>query len=882
MLRTDDGQTIKLEDYRATDFVLHSVAMTIRLFEGRADIDTTLELERREGADAAAPLVLDGDELTLTGLALDGTPLDGDRYEASPGRLEITGLPSGGRFTLDVATTLVPENNTKLMGLYRSNGIWCTQCEAEGFRRITYFLDRPDVLAPYTVRIEADRVAAPILLSNGNPAEAGTLPDNRHFAVWNDPFNKPSYLFAIVAGDLDSIHERFTTASGKPVSLGIYTEKGRAAQAGYAMDALRRSMIWDERRFGREYDLDVFNIVAIADFNMGAMENKGLNVFNHKYVLLDPETATDTDYAGVETVIAHEYFHNWTGNRITCRDWFQLCLKEGLTVYRDQEFSADERSATVQRISSVRRLKAHQFPEDQGPLQHPVRPAEYREINNFYTATVYDKGAELVRMIATILERDGFRTGMDLYFDRHDGDAATIEDFIACFEAATGKDLSHLALWYGQAGTPTLTVTEDYDAAAERLTVGFKQTLRQGAAGTGTAPVHIPIRFGLVGSNGQDKDAAPVHGADVRGDVIHLTEAEDSVVFENLNERPYLSVLRDFSAPVTLDHAQSEADRLALARLDPNLFNRWRILNDLVGAALTKASRGPSQAAQAPLAPEIIDAILGSAGDESLEAAFRAQALALPGEAEIARMLAENVDPDAVHAVVEAARRDVGKRGASLFARLHGDRQTGTAFSPDAESVGRRTLANAALGYLATATGDCGPAEDQYATAGNMTDRLAALTVLVHRFPDTRASTSALNDFYARFEQDGLVLDKWFAIQATIPSLRAVEIVADLASHPVFSLKNPNRVRALVGTFAAANQLAFHRPDGAGYRWVAGQLVEIDRLNPQVAARIATTFRSWRSLEPARRDKASATLRQLLELKDISTDLRDILGRSLR
>lgn len=882
MLRTDDGQTIKLEDYRATDFVLHSVAMTIRLFEGRADIDTTLELERREGADAAAPLVLDGDELTLTGLALDGTPLDGDRYEASPGRLEITGLPSGGRFTLDVATSLVPENNTKLMGLYRSNGIWCTQCEAEGFRRITYFLDRPDVLAPYTVRIEADRVAAPILLSNGNPAKTGTLPDNRHFAVWDDPFNKPSYLFAMVAGDLDSIHERFTTASGKPVSLGIYTEKGRAAQAGYAMDALRRSMIWDERRFGREYDLDVFNIVAIADFNMGAMENKGLNVFNHKYVLLDPETATDTDYAGVETVIAHEYFHNWTGNRITCRDWFQLCLKEGLTVYRDQEFSADERSATVQRISSVRRLKAHQFPEDQGPLQHPVRPTEYREINNFYTATVYDKGAELVRMIATILGRDGFREGMDLYFDRHDGDAATIEDFIACFEVATGEDLSHLALWYGQAGTPTLTVTEDYDAATARLTVGFKQTLQQGTAATGTAPVHIPIRFGLVGSNGQDKDATPVSGAAVRGDVIHLTEAEDSVVFEDLSERPYLSVLRDFSAPVTLDHAQSEADRLALARLDPNLFNRWRILNDLVGAALTKASRGPSQAAQAPLAPEIIDAILGSAGDESLEAAFRAQALALPGEAEIARMLAENVDPDAVHAVVEVARRDLGKRGASLFARLHGDRQTGTAFSPDAVSVGRRALANAALGYLATATGDCGPAEDQYAAAGNMTDRLAALTVLVHRFPDTLASTSALSDFYARFEQDGLVIDKWFAIQATIPSPRAVEIVADLASHPVFSLKNPNRVRALVGTFAAANQLAFHRPDGAGYRWVAGQLVEIDRLNPQVAARIATTFRSWRSLEPTRRDKASATLRQLLELKDISTDLRDILGRSLR
>ncbi|MEF2551743.1 aminopeptidase N [Aurantimonas sp. A2-1-M11] len=881
-MRSEDGQTIRLEDYRPTDFILHSMDMTVRLFEGSAEIDTRLVLERRDGVAEDVPLVLDGDELTLTGLVLDGTALAADAYEAAPERLTVRSVPARDRFLLDIATRIVPEDNTKLMGLYRSNGIWCTQCEAEGFRRITYFLDRPDVLAPYKVRIEADKAAAPVLLSNGNPAESGDLPDGRHFAVWDDPFNKPAYLFALVAGDLDSIREPFTTASGRQVDLVVHTEKGRAGQAGYAMDALRRSMVWDERRFGREYDLDVFNIVAIADFNMGAMENKGLNVFNHKYVLLDPQTATDGDYAGVETVIAHEYFHNWTGNRITCRDWFQLCLKEGLTVYRDQEFSADERSATVQRIGEVRKLKAHQFPEDQGPLQHPVRPTEYREINNFYTATVYDKGAEIVRMIATILGQDGFRQGMDLYFERHDGDAATIEDFLACFEAATRAELSHLAVWYNQAGTPTLSVREEYDAAADRLTVTLRQSLARGAAGTRTDPVHIPVRFGLVGSNGQDKEATPTHGADVEGDVIHLTEAEEVLVFENLGEKPYLSVLRDFSAPVNLDFPQSEADRLALARLDPNLFNRWSALNDLTGEALLRACREGGATAAAPLPPEIVDAVLATAADAALEPAFRAQALALPAEPDIARMLGRDVDPQIVHEVVQAARKAIGTRGVQVFERLAAEMATPKAFSPDAESAGRRSLANAALAYLTAATGDPAAAEAQYASASNMTDRLAALAILVHRFPDAPASQEALADFYQRFETDELVLDKWFALQATIPRVEALDTAITLTGHPKFSLRNPNRVRAVLGTFAAANQLAFHRQDGAGYRWIAGKLVELDRLNPQIAARIATAFRSWRSFDEARRDQAETTLRQLVETQGLSTDLRDILGRSLK
>ena len=886
MLRTDDGQTIKLSQYRPTDFVLHSVAMTIKLFEGRAEIETRLQLERRDGAKADAPLVLDGDELTLTGLVEQGHAVSPDRYEATPDRLIVRGLPGSGRFVLDVATTIVPEENTKLMGLYRSNGIWCTQCEAEGFRRITYFLDRPDVLAPYTVRIEADEAAAPILLSNGNPKEIGDLGGGRHFAVWDDPFNKPSYLFAMVAGDLDQIHEDFTTASGKQVDLGIYTEKGRSTQASYAMDALKRSMVWDEKRFGREYDLDVFNIVAIADFNMGAMENKGLNVFNHKYVLLDPDTATDADYAGVETVIAHEYFHNWTGNRITCREWFQLCLKEGLTVFRDQEFSADEREPTVQRIGAVRTLKAHQFPEDQGPLQHPVRPTEYREISNFYTATVYNKGAELVRMIQTIVGRNGFRKGMDLYFERHDGEAATIEDYVKCFEDANGADLADFARWYDQAGTPTLKITEAYDAENGRLTVGLAQSLEQGAAGTPTRPVHIPVRFGLVGKNGHDIDASPARGsmgsgAEVEGDVIHLTEAEETVVFEGLGERPYLSVLRDFSAPVNLDFDQSEADRLVLARLDPNHFNRWRALNDLIGNALVASSRRSSGTPR-PLSPELVDAVLGSAGDDSLDPAFRAQALALPGEVEIARLVGTDVDPERIHAVSEAAKTAIGTRGRASFETLLAITDPCAAFSPDAESVGRRALANAALGYLAAASGDPSLAVERYASATNMTDRLAALAILVHRFPQARTSKEALADFFERFEDDDLVLDKWFALQATVPAQGGVEAVAKLVEHEKFSMKNPNRVRAVIGTFAAGNPLAFHRSDGAGYRWVTEKIAALDKLNPQVAARLATTFRSWKSYEPERRGHAESALRQLLGSGPLSTDVNDILERSLK
>ncbi|RIY01310.1 aminopeptidase N [Aureimonas flava] len=878
MQRTDDGQKIRLSDYRPPAFLVRHVEMRIALHDGHAAVETTIHARRAEGADPAEPLVLDGDHLSLVALALDGTAIDPRRFDAAPDRLTIRDLPGSDAFALRIETRLEPETNTELMGLYRSNGIWCTQCEAEGFRRITYFPDRPDVLATYRVRLEADHEAAPVLLSNGNPSESGDLDGGRHFAVWDDPHPKPSYLFALVAGRLDVLRDGFRTASGRAVDLAVYTEPGLADRATYAMDALKRSMAWDERRFGREYDLDVFNVVAISDFNMGAMENKGLNVFNHKYVLLAPDTATDADYAGVETVIAHEYFHNWTGNRITCRDWFQLCLKEGLTVYRDQEFSADERARTVKRIASVHGLKAQQFPEDQGPLQHPVRPTQYREINNFYTATVYEKGAELVRMLATILGEAGFRAGMDLYFARHDGDAATIEDFLRCFADATGADLAQFALWYDQAGTPELEVQESFGDG--RLTVSLRQSLAKGAAGTGTEPMHIPVRFGLVGADGADIAAEPVAGAaEIEGDVIHLVTAEAEVVFDGLAERPRLSMLRDFSAPVTLRHEQSREDKLALARLDPNGFGRWRALSDLLGEALRAAAVA---ADEAPLDPRLVEALVECAAEERLEPALRAQMIAIPGESEIARLVGANVDPEAVHRAREAAIRSVARAGAERFRAVRdGLSRSGEPFSPDASSAGRRALGNALLMFLSAAAAEPAEAFAAFRDADNMTDRMAAATILAHRFPGSSEAEEALDRFHDAFEADPLVLDKWFTLRATVPDPATLDVVRELSRHPKFTLANPNRARALIGGFATGNQRVFHRADGEGYRWTADRLGELDRLNPQTAARLATAFRSWRSYEAGRREQARAALSTLAARPDLSRDLRDILDRTL-
>ncbi|MCW5712439.1 aminopeptidase N [Shinella sp.] len=881
-MRTENGRIIHLADYRQTDFVLERVDLTFELDPTETKVEARLIFHRREGADPAAPLVLDGDELVMTSLLFDQMEMDKARYDATPDSLTIRDLPATDPFEITITTMINPEANTQLMGLYRTNGVYCTQCEAEGFRRITYFPDRPDVLAVYTVNIIADKASCPLLLSNGNFLGGAGYGEGRHFAAWFDPHPKPSYLFALVAGDLGVVEDTFTTMSGREVTLKIYVEHGKEPRAAYAMDALKRSMKWDEEVFGREYDLDIFMIVAVSDFNMGAMENKGLNVFNDKYVLADPESATDQDYANIEAIIAHEYFHNWTGNRVTCRDWFQLCLKEGLTVYRDHEFSADQRSRAVKRIAEVRHLKSEQFPEDAGPLAHPVRPTKYREINNFYTTTVYEKGSEVTRMIATIVGKDGFKKGMDLYFERHDGDAATIEDFVKCFEAANGVDLSQFSLWYHQAGTPLVSVSSSYDQAKGAFTLSLEQMIPPTPGQAAKEPMHIPLRFGLLSADGTEALPSAVSGADVTGDVLHLRERRQTVTFSGIASRPVVSLNRSFSAPINLHFEQAPADLAHIARHDSDLFARWQALNDLALPNLVEAARKARAGEAVETNPVLADTLIAIAGDETLEPAFRAQALALPSESDIARELGSNNDPDAIRAGREAVLAFVANRDPAVFAALFEGHRTAGTFTPDAMSAGRRALRNAALAYLAVADGTPTRAAEAFAAADNMTDLSAALTVLAHRFPDAPEASAALETFRARFADNALVIDKWFSIQSTIPGDGALDRVRALMESPHFNRANPNRVRALVGTFAFSNPTGFNRADGAGYRFLAEQILEIDPKNPQLAARILTSMRSWRALEDGRSDHARNALRTIAAGEKLSSDVSDIVERMLK
>ncbi len=881
-MRTNTGQIIHLEDYRPTDFVLERVDLTFELDPKETKVEARLIFHRREGVDSAAPLVLDGDELTMTGLLLDQEELAATLYDVADDTLTIRGLPETAPFEITITTLLSPETNTQLMGLYRTNGVYSTQCEAEGFRRITYFPDRPDVLAVYTVNIIADKASSPLLLSNGNYLGGADMGDGRHFAAWFDPHPKPSYLFALVAGDLGVVEDTFTTMSGRDVALKIYVEHGKEPRASYAMDALKRSMKWDEEAFGREYDLDIFMIVAVSDFNMGAMENKGLNIFNDKYVLADPETATDADYANIEAIIAHEYFHNWTGNRITCRDWFQLCLKEGLTVYRDHEFSADMRSRAVKRIAEVRHLKSEQFPEDAGPLAHPVRPTKYREINNFYTTTVYEKGSEVTRMIATILGRDLFKKGMDLYFDRHDGQAVTIEDFVACFEAASGRDLRQFALWYHQAGTPLVTASGAYDATKQTFTLSLEQTVPPTPGQSAKEAMHIPLKMGLLLEDGSEAALAAVSGADMTDDVLHLTERNQTVVFSGIPSRPVPSFNRSFSAPINL-HIEQNADDLALiAHHESDLFARWQALNAIALGNLVEATANVRAGKPVTSDKALIDGLIRAAADNSLEPAFRSQALALPSESDIAREIGTNNDPDAIHAARQQILTAVAAAGRDTFLKLSDELVSSGGFSPDAASAGRRALRNSALTYLVQA--DEGPerAAKAFAAANNMTDLSHALALLAHRFPDSAEATDALATFRRRFADNALVIDKWFAVQATIPGAGTLDRIKTLMNEPLFNGNNPNRVRSLVGTYAFANPTGFNRADGEGYRFLARQILDIDPRNPQLAARILTSMRSWRSLEDKRAGHARKALKEIAGASKLSADVGDIVERMLK
>jgi len=877
-MRTETEHTIYLKDYAPSPYRITAVDLDFAIEADTTRVRAQLSVEPRADTAPGTPLVLDGDELSLSSIAIDGAPLVLSAYAADANGLTLFEPPLR-RFVLETEVRLKPEGNTKLMGLYRSSGTWCTQCEPEGFRRITYFLDRPDNLATYRVRMTAPVALAPVLLANGNLVDRGDAGEGRHFAVWDDPFPKPSYLFAMVAGDLGSIRDSFTTASGRKVDLAIYCSHGNEDRCLWAMDSLKRSMAWDERRFGREYDLDVFNIVAVSDFNFGAMENKGLNIFNDRLVFARPETATDGDYDGIERVIAHEYFHNWTGNRVTCRDWFQLCLKEGLTVYRDQEFTSDERSRAVKRISDVTTLRRAQFPEDGGPLAHPARPDNYREINNFYTTTVYEKGAEIVRMLATLLGRERFRKGLDLYFERHDGEATTIEAFLAAFADANGVDLDQFRTWYLQAGTPRLHVDEHYDAASQTYRLKLRQETPPTPGQPEKAPLVLPIRFGLIGPNGSPMGWSGVSGAEVRDDLIVLDAESAEVVFTGVSSRPVASLLREFSAPVILESQASPEDRLFLARHDSDPFNRWQALQD-VGMALA-VSKARGEAADAGALAALSQAMADTLASTTLDDAFKALALTLPDEALIGRALGKDIDPDRIHQAREGLMRAVFEPLAMPLLEAYQGLGSDAPYAPDPASTGRRALRNRALGLLVAseAPGAAVLAAQQYAGAGNMTDRLAALSIAVGA--NTREAAGMLADFRTRFGGDPLVLDKWLAVTASAPRDGVIEDMQAILADPGFPRTNPNRLRALVGTFAMSNPTQFTRADGAGFRFVTGFVAEVDPINPQVAARVLTGFRIWPMLEPARREAAKAALTALQAQGGLSRNTADILARTL-
>jgi aminopeptidase N len=830
--------------------------------------------------DGTAPLKLDGDELELLEVLIDGNTLGPREFTLSSECLEIPKVPD--QFTLDTRVRIRPKQNTKLMGLFASRDGYFTQCEAEGFRRITFFPDRPDVMARYTTTIHADKAAFPVLLSNGNQIAQGDEPGGRHWAKWLDPFPKPSYLFAMVAAKLDRLDDSFQTTSGRRVTLSVFVEPGKLDQCGFAMQALKRAMRWDEEVFGLEVDLDQYMIVAVGDFNMGAMENKGLNIFNTKYVLARADTATDTDFMFLDRVVAHEYFHNWTGNRVTCRDWFQLSLKEGLTVFRDQEYGADSYSRPLQRIQEVRSLRSAQFPEDAGPMAHPVRPESYMEISNFYTATVYEKGAEVVRMIHTLIGAINFRRGMDLYFKRHDGQAVRTEEFVQAMQDASGVDLSQFKRWYEQAGTPLLEIVADYDATRGRYALNVKQSCPPTPGQPDKKPLHIPLALGLVAPDGSE---VPLQlAAEVKPQgftrVLSLTQPEENFEFVNVVQRPVPSLLRGFSAPVNLRFDFTAAELTHLMAHDADAFNRWeagqRLALDLLLRALDDVHAG--RTVQFP--DSFVTAFSRVLADAPKDHAFGAEALALPSEGYIAEQV-DQIDPDAIHLVRRSLRRHLA---AMLKEKFLSSYQTSTAprpYSPDPRSAGLRALRNLCLGYLM----ELEEAESrvlcmiQFNTADNMTDAMAALSALANTQGSERET--ALQIFYEKWQHEPLVIDKWFAVQATSRLPDTLSRVKKLLQHPAFTLKNPNRVRSLISSFCHGNQVRFHSADGAGYSFAADQIIAIDSLNPQVAARLARAFDRWKKFDISRQTHARAALERVRGATALSKDTTEVVTRAL-
>ena len=861
--------TVHLKDYTAPAYDIPETWLDFRLSPDMTQVSSRLKLVRRDaGADR---ITLDGENLNLESVAIDGKTVGADRYELTDTSLTLLGL--GETAEVEITVTIAPKDNTVLMGLYMSGGRYCTQCEAEGFRRITYFLDRPDCLSRFTVRVEAEKADFPTLLSNGDTVETGDAGEGRHYAVFVDPHPKPTYLFALVAGTFDSIFDSFTTASGQPVKLGVHVDPGQAGRAHFAMDALKRSMKWDEDVFQREYDLSEFHIVAVRDFNFGAMENKGLNIFNSSVLLADAETATDVDFMRIEGIVAHEYFHNWSGNRVTLRDWFQLCLKEGLTVYRDQEFSSDMRSRPLQRISDVQALRAIQYPEDDGPLAHPPRPTEYEAIDNFYTATVYNKGAEVVRVLRELLGADGFAEGMQRYFADNDGKAATLEDFMAAFDFGSAEAREAAFRWYQQAGTPTVTMTREHDTDTGIVTLVLTQSQKPTPGQTDKAPLPIPLRIGFLDADGA---TLPLTRAGKASDehLFTFDTAEARLDFAGATDRPIPAILRGFNAPVRVETDLDPDEKLVQMAHDPDPFTRWDTGQMMLAEAMIARADGKAQAG--PSLERIVQALAGEFDRHDFEPGFVARVIRPPSVSELI-MQTDTPDPDDLFAAQIETRRALSAALADRR-RTEFSRPAPDATSLDNEAIGRRALRSSFL-FLTAAEGESAAdlALQAFHAAGNMTDSMAALRALSEI--GGAAFDTALAEFETRWTHDALVMDKWFSLQAMAPQ-DGTERVRKLAEHPLFSLKNPNRARAVYGAFANANPVCFHAADGSGYNLVADALIQLDAINPGTSARIVRSFESWKRFDATRQAHARGALERVLASAR-STNLKEVITKTL-
>lgn len=884
----DAPKEIFLKDYKSPDYYFDTVDLRFSLGEEKTIVASKITVfPRVEGS--SAPLVLDGVDLKLISIKVDGKELKEGDYHLDSRHLTLPSPPQG-KFTLEIDTEIQPQNNTSLEGLYKSSGNFCTQCEAEGFRKITFYQDRPDIMAKYTCRIEADKLLYPVLLSNGNLIEQGTFEGGKHYAVWEDPFKKPCYLFALVAGQLESRDDTFVTRSGRKVALRIWTPAQDVPKTAHAMYSLKAAMKWDEDVFGLEYDLDLFNVVAVPDFNMGAMENKSLNIFNSKLVLASPETASDADYAAILGVIGHEYFHNWTGNRVTCRDWFQLSLKEGLTVFRDQEFSSDMGSRTVKRIADVSKLRNYQFPQDAGPMAHPVRPHSYIKMDNFYTVTVYEKGAEVVRMYKTLLGTQGFRKGMDLYFKRHDGQAVTCEDFFAAMKDANGVDFANFLLWYSQAGTPVVKVTSSYNAEAHTFSLKFSQEVPPTPGQPVKEPMFIPVAVGLLDSSGKDMPLSSVYhdgtlqsvasnNQPVLSTVLRVTKKEEEFVFCDIFERPIPSLLRGYSAPIRLESDLSDSDLFFLLAHDSDEFNRWESGQVLARKLMLSLVADFQQSKPLTLNPKFVQGLKSILCDPSLDKEFIAKAITLPGEGEIMDMM-EVADPDAVHAVRTFIRKELASQLKSEFLSTVENNRSSEEYVFDHPNMSGRALKNTALAYLGSLedTEITELALHEYKTATNMTDQFAALSAISQKPGKTR--DDVLADFYTKWQHNYLVVNKWFALQAMSNIPGNVENVRKLLNHPAFDLRNPNKVYSLIGGFCGS-PVNFHAKDGSGYKFLGEIVLQLDKLNPQVASRMVSAFSRWRRFDESRQTLAKQQLETIMSANGLSENVFEIALKSL-